>query len=321
MSTTTSPHLRRRAPLAATLAQTLALSLSALATAPAAAGTSTVHEGDILLTVANGRIVTGAVDSTLSPPAPTFPVRIFPVALSSTSAGATDPGYDCEPFTFAPGTTTGFNTLWQLRKWNGVALEPVTSPVLRIRLGAFQRYSGVDDDPVAGFGLSVGSDGTYHRHFAMQLFADRSATALNITANAGVYAMKMELWNSSSTIAPSEPYFLVLSLNASVQDRDAAIEHISSTYLAAAPTGCSPADIANTDGEPLPAGGPDNTIDNGDFTAFFSAFFLADTDPARLIADIANTDGDTSLTGAGPDGTVDNGDFTAFFASFFAGCP
>ncbi|MFO0082293.1 MAG: GC-type dockerin domain-anchored protein, partial [Phycisphaerales bacterium] len=145
--------------------------------------------------------------------------------------------------------------------------------------------------------------------------------ALNTAANAGVYAMKMELWNSSSTIAPSEPYFLVLSLNASAQDRDAAIEHISRTYLAAAPTGCSPADIANTDGEPLPAGGPDNTIDNGDFTAFFSAFFLADTDPARLVADIANTDGDTALTGAGPDGTVDNGDFTAFFASFFAGCP
>jgi T5SS/PEP-CTERM-associated repeat protein len=82
------------------------------------------------------------------------------------------------------------------------------------------------------------------------------------------------------------------------------------------PLGCSPADIANTDGDPL----PDNSIDNGDFTAFFNAFFLDSSDPARLIADIANTDGDTTLTGAGPDGTVDNGDFTAFFNYFFEGC-
>jgi hypothetical protein len=88
------------------------------------------------------------------------------------------------------------------------------------------------------------------------------------------------------------------------------------------PAACSPADIANTDGETtLTGGGPDNAIDNGDFTAFFSAFFLGETDPARLVADIANTDGETVVEGAGPDGAVDNGDFTAFFAYFFLGCP
>jgi hypothetical protein len=294
----------------------------ALTHASANAGTYALHESDILLTVASGRIVTGAVDTTLTPPGPTFPVRIFPVALSSSSAGATDPGYDCEPFTFAPGTTTGFNTLWQLRKWNGSSLQPIASPVLRLRLGAFQRYTGVDDTPVAGFGLSIPSDGTFHRHFAMQLFADRAATPVNTTAAAGVYAIKMEIWNSAPAIAPSEPHYLVLSLNASTQDRDAAIAYIADTFLSPAPLGCSPADIANTDGETtLTGGGPDNSIDNGDFTAFFSAFFLSDTDPARLVADIANTDGETALTGAGPDATVDNGDFTAFFASFFAGCP
>ncbi len=75
---------------------------------------------------------------------------------------------------------------------------------------------------------------------------------------------------------------------------------------------CSPADIANTDGEP----GADNTIDNGDFGLFFSAFFLPGTDLARLVADIANTDGEP-----GPDNTIDNGDFGLFFATFFAGCP
>ncbi len=89
------------------------------------------------------------------------------------------------------------------------------------------------------------------------------------------------------------------------------------TPVAAAPAGCSPADLANTDGDPA----PDNSIDNGDFSAFFSAFFLPETDPARLLADIANTDGESTLEGAGPDGNIDNGDFTAFFFYFFLGCP
>ncbi len=84
---------------------------------------------------------------------------------------------------------------------------------------------------------------------------------------------------------------------------------------------CSPADIANTDGDTfLTGGGPDGTIDNGDFTAFFGAFFLTAGDPLQVPADIADTDGLTVLNGSGPDGQVDNGDFTAFFAAFFLGC-
>jgi hypothetical protein len=78
------------------------------------------------------------------------------------------------------------------------------------------------------------------------------------------------------------------------------------------PAGCSPADIATTDGDP----GPDNAIDNGDFSLFFQAFFADPSDPLHLSADIANTDGDP-----GADGTVDNGDFSLFFSAFFVGCP
>jgi hypothetical protein len=76
---------------------------------------------------------------------------------------------------------------------------------------------------------------------------------------------------------------------------------------------CSPVDIANTDTDPT----PDGQLDNGDFQAFFSAFFLPEDDAGRLVADVTNTDGD----GGPPDGQVDNGDFNFFFAQFFAGCP
>jgi hypothetical protein len=74
---------------------------------------------------------------------------------------------------------------------------------------------------------------------------------------------------------------------------------------------CSPADIANTDGD----AGADGVIDNGDFTLFFTAFFLPESDPARVAADIADTDGNPCR-----DDVVDNGDFSSFFTAFFIGC-
>ncbi len=70
-------------------------------------------------------------------------------------------------------------------------------------------------------------------------------------------------------------------------------------------------DVADTDGQP----GADGVIDNGDFSAFFVAFFAPEGSPERTPADVANTDGDP-----GPDGAVDNGDFTLFFQQFFGGC-
>jgi hypothetical protein len=84
------------------------------------------------------------------------------------------------------------------------------------------------------------------------------------------------------------------------------------------PAQCSPADIADTDGD-LPSS-PDGVINNGDFTAFFAAFFASSEEEVHLAADIADTDALTVRDGAGADGVVDNGDFTAFFAEFFEGC-
>jgi hypothetical protein len=86
---------------------------------------------------------------------------------------------------------------------------------------------------------------------------------------------------------------------------------------------CGPADIADTAGTPVPVWGGDGALDNGDFQAFFSAFFAADCPGCHAAgpkpcntADIADTAGST-----GPDGCVDNGDFSLFFTEFFGGCP
>jgi hypothetical protein len=85
---------------------------------------------------------------------------------------------------------------------------------------------------------------------------------------------------------------------------------------------CSAADIANADGDAAPAGGADGQVTNGDFSAFFAAFFAEEGDPARLAADIADADGLTlfDTPAGGPDGAVTNADFQAFFAAFLDGC-
>jgi cytochrome c peroxidase len=77
---------------------------------------------------------------------------------------------------------------------------------------------------------------------------------------------------------------------------------------------CNAADIATTDGIPM----PDGKIDNGDFLLFISEFFGGDCQPGLTPcspADIAQTDGSP-----GGDASVNNGDFILFITDFFAGC-
>ncbi|MCE2967631.1 MAG: GC-type dockerin domain-anchored protein [Phycisphaerales bacterium] len=136
------------------------------------------------------------------------------------------------------------------------------------------------------------------------------ASAVDTTRSIVVAAFSLD----SSELTTSE--LQTLALQAS--DSDVSDHAMSIVDLAPAPCPCNAADIANTDGD-LPST-PDGALDNGDFTAFFSAFFLPATNPLRTAADIANTDGQTIADGGGPDGQVDNGDFSAFFAAFFSGC-
>ena len=102
----------------------------------------------------------------------------------------------------------------------------------------------------------------------------------------------------------------------------AVLNEVNSPFEFTIIDGCSPADIANTDGDYV----PDGVIDNGDFSTFFTAFFLTAPDLNRFYADIANTDGEVAsgwpggTADGGPDGQIDNGDFMAFFAAFFNGC-
>jgi len=76
---------------------------------------------------------------------------------------------------------------------------------------------------------------------------------------------------------------------------------------------CSPADIADDAGIAPPVG-VNNGLTEGDYNAFFSAFF--DNLPAANIADDAG-----NAPPVGTNNGVTEGDYNAFFRLFFDGCP
>ncbi len=80
---------------------------------------------------------------------------------------------------------------------------------------------------------------------------------------------------------------------------------------------CSPADIADDTGAPLPTASVNNGVTEGDYNLFFARFFDAD-----LSCDIANDDGSPlpPFGIAGVNNAVTEGDYNLFFATFFNGC-
>ncbi len=186
--------------------------------------------------------------------------------------------------------------------------------------------------PIAGYhnddtpGTTVNRGSTLARNFdagTYYLAVSNFNTATNLsqanpdegTQTGNVMDFANVIANSSTTTTPQSVSLLVTDASGPRPvplTRTAANEVLFVRMIVQAPASCSPADVADTDGQQ----GGDGTIDNGDFTLFFTAFFAPLGDPQRALADIADTD---AVPGA--DGNVDNGDFTLFFDAFFAGCP
>ncbi len=80
---------------------------------------------------------------------------------------------------------------------------------------------------------------------------------------------------------------------------------------------CSPADIADDTGAPLPSPNVNNGVTEGDYNLFFASFF-----DALPVCDIANDDGSPlapfGITGV--NNGVTEGDYNLFFSTYFDGC-
>jgi hypothetical protein len=245
--------MKSHAPYASRLAPLLARSagLYALAIVHTAAW-GQPHGGDILLTVTDGRIVTGAVRAGGEVDSD---VRIFQSRLGAAAPDYTaDPGFDCEPGTFPPGTRNGFVIEKAVRVWNGSDFYTLSPTGFEIAFATLTAFTPPEDAPVLGFTLAVGSNGQWHRHLDYTLLPP---------AEDGLYLLELSLFSTAAEIAPSAPFWLIFAQNVGQAGSDLAAEWVRSNLL-------SPACIADFNS--------DGGVDGGDVEAFFVRWESGESD-------------------------------------------
>lgn len=200
-----------------------ALALSAALFA-APAWSDGLHEGDILMSVVNGKLKTsgGHTDT------------IFEGDFRDYAGGdykTDDPGYDSEAGTFANGTIINYMALGTLKFWNGSSWSSSGVPAdVRVRLdGNFgeETFFGAAGVSGAASGLigQAGAGGNIHEHL------DMSVVGTNKTA-VGAYMISLKLSSTSTALQSSDPYHIVLNSGLDPEAFEAAVMAVPepSTY-------------------------------------------------------------------------------------------
>jgi hypothetical protein len=166
---------------------------------------SAQHSGDIFLDVIDGRIVTGKVNPDQSVE---LDVRVFGATFGDSGfPGYTDsPGFDAPAGTFPIGTKNGFNVLEGWTVWNGDGFEPADGEMLQIWLQSLSVI--VEDEPVPGFEVNVSGNGGWHIHYNYLILGPDEDDPLP-----GIYLLEMELYNTSTSVQPSKPFWKVFNFN------------------------------------------------------------------------------------------------------------
>ncbi len=165
---------------------------------------SAQHAGDVLLTVENGRIVTGLVDEGGTNVRSN--VRVFGTRLGEIGPNFTDePGFDNDPGTFAVGSRIGFNVRRAVRVYDANQFGTVGGD-FEIAFGPLNIQTAGSDVPVPGFSLPVGINGEWHTHLEYTLLSP---------ATEGLYLLELELYSDQPGINPSLPFWIVFNQNQS----------------------------------------------------------------------------------------------------------
>lgn len=189
-----------------------------------AGAASAQHGGDIGLTIGAGRIVTNEINGSIFEPQ-----RVFESELGEDVANFTDePGYDSDGI-FTPGSGIGFNILDALRKWDGSDFDEIPAETMTVAFaggagGNSRTTPPIPDTTVPGFTLSVGNDGSWHRHLQF---------TLNAPASAGIYLLELDMFSTQSSPAldNSLPYYLVFNQNDSEAAHEAAVSYVENNVV------------------------------------------------------------------------------------------
>jgi hypothetical protein len=179
------------------------------------------HAGDVLLSVVNGRIQTGAV---LDGGGVDLDERVFISTLGVAFPDfADDPGFDNLPGTFPANTSVGFRLTAALRVWDGAAFETVPEERVEVAFGPLGPVvTPTADEVVEGFTIRVGSNGQWHRHYEYTLASP---------ARTGVYLMEMTLYSTAGGIGESRPFWVVFDQNESDATVATAAAWVAATKL------------------------------------------------------------------------------------------
>lgn len=194
------------------------------------------EEGDVFLSIENGRIVTGLFQEPIGGPEVITPgVRVFKGELGIDVPNfADEPGFKSEPGTFALGTEVGFRITRALRQWNGSSFDQLANLTMGMSFGGSLQATSPIFDPLSSidapsFSIPVepySADpqlGDWHRH---------PGFTLNAPATDGVYLMELELFSTDPSVQASDFIWIVWGQNADEAALDAALEHAESVIPA-----------------------------------------------------------------------------------------
>lgn len=191
-----------------------------------------IPDGDVYLEVVNHRITTGLISEdgmTI-----THGPRVFygELGVDFPNVGD-DPGFQGPPGTFPVGTSTGFNILAALRKWNGTDFSTIPPETMTVGFGANpDAETPPIDEFVGGAALPVqdlpGSEGEWHHH---------PFYTLTGAASDGIYAIELQIYSTDPSNQNSLPLWILWNQNDTEANGIAATHWAQENFVPAPGTG------------------------------------------------------------------------------------
>lgn len=174
-------------------------------------------EGDIHLTVENGRLVTGRISEDGLTVTPNVRVFITELGLDIPNT-ADDPGLRADAGAFAPGTALGLNLNRAVRMWNGVDFSTIAPSTITTNFATVSVTSPATDLFTPGFSIPVDPDGSFHHH---------PTRVLNAPASDGIYLLDLNL--TATGLADAQPVWTLYNQNMPDDVAQAAYDYAAST--------------------------------------------------------------------------------------------
>ena len=187
----------------------------------AVAGTAIAHEGDVGLTIIDGRIVTGIVDDG---PGGEFVIpgqRVFAAEMFEFGGRiyADEPGLFAAPDEF-PDSQLGFNFASPVQRWDGSTFVSAAQ-TYTLEFGPLSATSPLAGG-APGFGIGVGPAG-FDEHYDFYLNDPEP----------GVYLLALDLWSDDRSILGAATTYLVFDYDAAPGEHDRAIAYVEDVIIPA----------------------------------------------------------------------------------------